>query len=91
MKLSKKIQILISAMEQGHDITLKSGNVLSIPEDHIEPGFFVTSSHYGDKIIQIGSEDAWMALINNAKEISEQEISLICANIALTDHKRSKT
>lgn len=77
-KLRDKIQLILKQLESGAELKLKSGHVLVIPEGHEEPGFL--SKVYRNNalieenfVIQIGSETAWMMLIDHAKGMSRED------------------
>ena len=76
-KLHHKLSILLKALDKGVEITLKSGHKLVQPEGFDEPGFAAIQSSPGKEdqevVFQIGSETAWMMLIDHAKNMTDDE------------------
>ena len=82
-ELGIRISACMTHMARGFDITLKSGHRLGIAPDMIEPGF-VAIRHFsenqglastaGEEIIfQIGSDVAWMSLVQYAKGMTKED------------------
>jgi hypothetical protein len=77
MKLRAKLNILLKRMEDGGHIKLKSGHTLVMAEGHQEPGYLATVSRggqdLGETVFQIGSETAWMALVEHARNMTDRD------------------
>lgn len=88
-KLGDKLNLLLKQMTAGAEVRLKSGHTLVIPEGHEEPGFKATSSKGGEVVIQIGSETAWMFLIDHARDMTREGcIAFILQNANINELRR---
>lgn len=96
LPLSKKLQLILRYLEQGHVIKLTSGHQICIPEGHEEPGCLMKSHSMRDNepeeevVVWVGSADVWKMLVDHAKYISDEDLSLISANTVLNDLKTRK-
>lgn len=88
-KLNQKINTALESMNQGNELLLKSGHILCIPEGHDEPGFLFKQEN-NEVIIKIGSEEAWMSLIDHCRLMSEEDWLILGSSVVLTKVKRSQ-
>lgn len=75
--------------EVGGDIQLKSGHRLMWSDEHEAPGFHATSFDGVTKettkmLLQVDSDVAWSFLIEYARGMTEEEHTVMAANIALS-------
>ena len=85
--LKNRIRIALKVMEAGKFVDLKSGHRLVIPDGYEEPGFLMTKTGGLDAeshevVLQIGSSEAWMMLIQHCKEMSKEEMISLAFSIA---------
>jgi hypothetical protein len=68
----------LKSMAHGNLIKLKTGHTLGIPESHSQPGFLASQlDENGEKAeeiyLQIGSDVAWIMLIEHVNEMTEED------------------
>lgn len=71
--LRDKIHLILKQLAVGGELKCESGHTLVVPEGYEEPGFKVHSSKDGEMAMQIGSETAWMFLIDEAKRMTRED------------------
>ena len=82
MKLSNKIKLVVSFLEQG-GLVVTGKFTIGWDSDFEAPGIEVTKN--GDKyLMQIDSDDVWTLLIKYARDITDQDSVQMAAHIAMS-------
>lgn len=91
MSLRENLNLLLTYLGMGYEITLPGGQVLLFEDGGEEPGFKATVKYEGQKeaiVMMIGSDIAWMTLVSHAKHLSELDIINMELKIGLTEKYR---
>jgi hypothetical protein len=73
-----KLNFLIKHLEQGNQLVCEGGYTLLWSPEHDEPGFlvkrYVDMRELEPKIMQIGSDVAWITLVKEAAKLNEMKM-----------------
>jgi hypothetical protein len=95
MTFVQRLTACLRWLELGGTIETSSGHTLEWSPEHESFGFAYTSFDTKTKensagIMQIDSDGAWQFLVHHARKMTEEQFTIMTANLALNEAKRAK-
>lgn len=88
----QRFTALLKGLEAGMTIKTASGPTLEWSAEHESFGFAATSQKDNGPveniIFQIDSDAAWLFLVHHARKMTEEQFTVLAANMALNEKKK---